>query len=63
MNNLLLENNPSHSRKLFFGCVFIALALVPVVLDFVDRSMSAHHPKQSQPEQDSSAATWDMRSK
>ena len=64
MNSLLLENNQSHSRKLFFGCLFIALVLVPLVLHFVDRSMSALHPKQSQsqPVQDSNAATWNKRS-
>jgi len=64
MNNLLLENNQSHSRKLFFGCLFIALVLLPLVLHFVDRSISALHPKQShsQPAQESNATTWDKRS-
>ena len=64
MNNLLLDTNQSQSRKLFFGCLFIALVLVPLVLYLVDRSMSALHPKQThaQPSKDTNSSTWDLRS-
>jgi len=64
MNNLLLENNQSHSRKLFLGCLFIALVLAPLVLYFVGRSMDKLHPneKHGKAAQDSNSATWDFRS-
>jgi len=64
MNNLLLENNQSHSRKLFLGCLFIALVLAPAILYFVGRSMDKLHPNQrhGNVSQDSNSATWDLRS-
>jgi hypothetical protein len=65
MNKLLLETNQAHSRKLFFGCLFIALVLVPLVLHLVERFMSALHAKQTQSRQqapeDADAAAWDLR--
>lgn len=65
MNNLLLETNQAHSRRLFFGCLLIALVLVPLVLKLVDRSMSALQPKHThaQPSQDTNSSTWDLRSR
>jgi hypothetical protein len=61
----LLEQNQRQCRKLFFACLLIALALAPVVLHFVDRSMSSLHPQQTNtpPPSDPNASIWDQRNR
>jgi hypothetical protein len=61
---LLLEQNHQHSRQLFLACLLIALALSPLVLHLVDRSMSGLHSKHTatQPVSEHNPSSWDLRS-
>jgi hypothetical protein len=61
---LLLEQNHQHSRQLFLACLLIALALSPLVLRLVDRSMSGLQPTHTttQPVPEHNSSSWDLRS-
>src|SRR5882724_7493550 len=61
---LLLEQNQQRSRQLFLTCLLIALALSPILLRYVDRSMSSLRPAHTmpQPAPDPNSQTWDPRS-
>ncbi len=61
---LLLEQDHQHSRNLFLACLLIGVALSPLVLHLVDRSMSDLHSTHTttQPAPDANSSTWDLRS-
>jgi|SRR5260221_7535567 len=61
---LLLEQNQKRSRQLFLTCLLIAVALSPILLRYVDRSMSSLCPAHTtpQPAPDPNSPTWDPRS-